>query len=241
MFERDPVEAAVALTGQDHSAYAPWVQASAEPVEARKTRIRLFNARFGLVGLSGLYCVLGALVMWVFGASVLLAGPLATGWAMLTIAVGWRPLRQLRRPWTTGLAVVGIVHGFALVAAMVGALFWSSIVRYDFGEPTDRVVSDDGRFEVVTYEFSAMIDPGWTFALERVDGDGREWIWTNVESPPPVAVRFAAADRVEIVDDQGVVYSISFDPKTLEPSDRFCLRPKYCYRSPLRAYTSTGS
>ena len=102
------------------------------------------------------------------------------------------------------------------------------------------MVSPDGRLEVVTYDWSAMIDPGWTMVVERVDGGDREWFWLGAESPAPVEVRFVAPTGIEVQDDYGQVWALTFDPDTLEPSERYCSRPEYCWRWPYTEYTRSS-
>lgn len=127
-----------------------------------------------------------------------------------------------------------------LVAVLVGVAVWWFFFRPDFGDPTLRVASPTGEFEVVQYEFSAMIDPGWNLAIERVDGDGREWFWRSIEGPGPEEIRFSGPTSVEVTDEYGDVYEIDFDPASLKPSERFCLRPEYCHSAPWDGYTRVG-
>ncbi|WP_421121564.1 hypothetical protein ACE2AJ_09365 [Aquihabitans daechungensis] len=35
----------------------------------------------------------------------------------------------------------------------------------------------------MTYEWSAMIDPGWNLAIQRVGEDNRVWFWRSAELP----------------------------------------------------------
>ena len=90
---------------------------------------------------------------------------------------------------------------------------------------------------MVQYEFSAMVDPGWNLVIERVDGDGREWFWRSVEYRAPETIRFSGPTSVEVVDEEGSVYRMQFDPDSLEPTERYCLRPEYCYSHPWDDYT----
>lgn len=133
-----------------------------------------------------------------------------------------------KRSWLMALAVLALLSGLAA---------WWWFLRVDFGNPTRRVASPTGEYEVVQYEFSAMIDPGWNLAIERVDGDGRQWFWRSVESPGPDTIRFTGPTSIEVVDTYGGVYQLRFDPRTLRPSERFCLRPEYCYSGPWDGYT----
>lgn len=110
----------------------------------------------------------------------------------------------------------------------------------NWDNPTKRVTSPTGEFQVVQYEWDAMIDPGWNLAIERVDGEGREWFWRSAEMPVPKAIRFTGPTTVEVTDDLDQVYRVEFDPATLEPSDRFCPRPEYCSHAPWDAYTSAA-
>lgn len=119
-------------------------------------------------------------------------------------------------------------------ALVLGCYFF---LRADWGTPTLRVASPTGEFEVVQYEFNAMIDPGWNLAIESVDGDDREWFWRSVESPAPIAITFVGPTTIEVVDDFGGRFRIDFDPDSLEPSDRYCLNTSYCYSNPWDDYT----
>lgn len=125
----------------------------------------------------------------------------------------------------------------AVVVLLLGLVAWWLFLRVDFGDPTRRVGSPTGEYEVVQYEFSAMVDPGWNLAIERVDGNGREWFWRSVEHWAPEVIRFAGPTSVEVVDEDGRIYRVQFDPDSLEPTDRYCLRPEYCYSHPWDSYT----
>lgn len=128
----------------------------------------------------------------------------------------------------------------AVAMAVVGAVVVVAMARPsgpNWGNPTNRVASPSGEYEVVTYEWSAMIDPGWTLAVQRVGGGEREWFWRNTESPSPKSIRFVGPTSIVVTDDWGQVYRVRFDPNTLEPTDRFCLRTGYCTDAPWSAYT----
>jgi hypothetical protein len=196
-----------------------------------------------VVGLSVLcfvYGWVGAAVAWFQGAGPLRALLLAGGWATITVVATlvFLDRRGSRRGAT--LRAVGLVHASALVAVSAAVLAWPLIRTADWGEPGDRVVSDDGRYAVVTYEWSAMVDPGWNIAVERPDGSGRQWIWRGTEHPVPTEVRFAGPTSIEVVDDTGAVWSVDFDPDSLEPSDRYCTNVAYCYQWPWDGYTRTA-
>lgn len=138
--------------------------------------------------------------------------------------------RSGSRPWRL-LAFAAVV-----LVTLFGVLVWW-FFRSDYGDPTVRVASPTGEYEVVQYEFSAMIDPGWNLAIERIDGDGREWFWRSVEGPAPEVVRFSGPTSVELIDEYGDVYRMDFDPDSLKPLERFCLRPEYCHSAPWDGYT----
>lgn len=136
---------------------------------------------------------------------------------------------QRWRPW----AIVATV-----VVLLLGLVGWIVLTRVDFGNPTRRVASPTGEYEVVEYEFSAMIDTGWNLAIERVDGDGRQWFWRSVEGPAPENIRFTGPTSVEVTIERGAGrYEIDFDPDSLEPSRRFCLNTEYCQDDPWNDYT----
>lgn len=139
--------------------------------------------------------------------------------------VGW-----IRRRWLP-LALAGVI-----VIGLLGFLA-SWYLRVDWGSPTRRVASPTGEYEVVQYEWTAVIDPAWNLAIERVDGDGREWFWRSVEGPAPETIRFVGPTSIEVVDQSGAVYRVDFDPNTLEPTERYCLNPGYCYANPWDNYT----
>lgn len=151
---------------------------------------------------------------------------------------GWAPPPRTRRPRRRRWRLFAIAA--VLVALVLGVLAWWFFVRVDFGTQTRRVASPTGEYEVVQYEFRATIDPGWNLAVERVDGDGREWFWRSVEGPAPAAIRFVGPTSVEVSDEDGRVYRIRFDPDSLKPSKRCCLRPEYCYSAPWDEYTHDG-
>jgi hypothetical protein len=142
--------------------------------------------------------------------------------------------RAKGRRWWRVAALVGV----ALV--VVGGVVAVAVTRSSaphWGTPTDRVASPSGEYEVVTYEWSATIDPGWTLAVERVGSEEREWFWRNTEDPAPKAIRFTGPTSIEVTDSWDRVYQLDFDPNTLEPSDRFCLRTEYCSDAPWAGYT----
>jgi len=154
---------------------------------------------------------------------------------MTSTSQGWTPPPSTppsgwRRWWPWAIAA-------AVVLVALGVLAWWFFLRVDFGNPTRRVASPTGEYEVVQYEFSAVIDPGWNLAIERVNGDRREWFWRSVEGPGPESIRFSGPTSIELIDEYGGVYRLRFNPDTLEPSDRFCLRPEYCYSAPWDGYT----
>jgi hypothetical protein len=138
-----------------------------------------------------------------------------------------------RRRWrVVALAAVAVV-----VVGVVIAVVVTRSAGQSWGTPTDRVASPSGEYEVVTYEWSAMIDPGWTLAIQRVGGDQREWFWRNTEDPGPKAIRFTGPTSIEVTDSWDQVYRVNFEPNSLEPSDRFCLRTGYCSDAPWNSYT----
>ncbi len=143
--------------------------------------------------------------------------------------------RRGRIAVAVGAAVV--VGALGLVAAVVVV---GRLGQPEWGTPGDRVLSPTGDYQVVTYEWTAMIDGAWNLAIERVDGEGREWFWRSVEMPRPRKVRFTGPTTVEVVDDLDQTYRIRFDPETLEPTDRFCPTPAYCTDGPWDAYTREG-
>jgi hypothetical protein len=194
----------------------------------------------GVALLCAVYGIVGAGLLWLAGASLIRAVLVAGAGTAVTIAVAMVLLRRLRDRRAPTLVTLAAVHllGLVLVVGTVAAL---PVLRVaDFGDPGDRVVSPDGRFEVVTYDWSAMIDPGWTMVVERVDGGDREWFWLGAESPAPVEVRFVDPTGIEVRDDYGQVWALTFDPDTLEPSERYCVRPEYCWRWPYTQYTLTS-
>lgn len=194
----------------------------------------------GVALLCAVYGVVGAGLLWLAGTSFIRAVLVAGAGTTVTIAVAMLLLRQLQDRRAPTLVTLAAVHLLVLML-VVGAVGVLPALRVaDFGDPGDRVVSPDGRFEVVTYEFQAMIDPGWTLVVERTDGDGGEWFWHGVESPGPVEVRFTGPTTVEVTDDHGDVWTVTFDEGSLLPSDRYCTRPEYCYRWPLDTYTRTA-
>lgn len=129
-----------------------------------------------------------------------------------------------------GAAIVGVL--VALVA------WWSSASSW--GTATERTASPSGEYEIVQYEWDGIIDGGWTLAIERVDGTEREWFWRSFELPRPTEVRFTGPTAIEVTDDLEQVYRITFDPATLEPSDRYCPNPTYCTDAPWDAFTAEG-
>ena len=139
----------------------------------------------------------------------------------------WPWIRRRRIHAGLAVVVVGVAAGL-----LVGWLF-----RADWGTATRRMASPTGEFEVVQYEWTAVIDPAWNLAIERVDSDDREWFWRSVEGPGPASIAFVAPTTIEVVDHYGGRYLVDFDPSTLEPSDRYCLRPEYCYQHPWDDYT----
>lgn len=177
--------------------------------------------------------------MWLAGASVPRAALIAVGWALVTVTSGRALRRRVGRPKIATIAVIVLVHASGVALAILLSVVWPWIRGADWGTATDRVVSQDGRYEVVTYEFTAVIDPGWNLAIERVDSGDREWFWRSVEGPAPTEVRFVGANRVEVVDSSGEVYAIEFDAESLEPTDRYCLSPGYCYERPWDQYTAS--
>lgn len=194
----------------------------------------------GLASLCAVYGVLGAVLLWFAGASFIRSVLVAGVGTAVTIAVAMLLVRRLQDRRAPTLVALAAVHLLTLVL-VVGAVAALPALRVaDFGDPGDRTVSPDGRFEVVIYEFQAVIDPGWTLAVERVDGGGREWFWIGVEGPEPVEVRFVDSTRIEVLDDLGQLWALTFDPDTLTPSERYCVRPEYCYRWPFDGYTRTS-
>ncbi len=139
------------------------------------------------------------------------------------------------RPWVIAASVVVLLLGLLL------GFYWWFFLRVDFGSPTRRVTSPTGEYEIVQYEFSATVDPGWNLTIERVDGDEREWFWRSVEHWAPDSIRFTGPTSVEVVDEVGGVYRVEFDPETMEPTERYCLRPEYCYRHPWDDYTQDAA
>lgn len=137
-----------------------------------------------------------------------------------------------RRSRVAALVAVAVV-----VVGVTTAVVVTRSSAQSWGTPTDRVASESGEYEVVTYEWSAMIDPGWTIALQRVGGDQREWFWRNTEDPAPKAIRFTGPTSIEVTDSWDQVYRVDFEPNSLEPSDRFCLRTEYCSDAPWSSYT----
>ena len=137
----------------------------------------------------------------------------------------WRPL-----------VIAGAAVASLAIVVLVGFFVMGSPQR-TWGTPTDRVASPTGEYEIVTYEWTAMIDPGWNLAITRVGDDQREWFWRSTEMPRPKAIRFTGPTSIEVTDDLGQKYRVDFDPRSLEPSDRFCLRPEYCSDPPWNGYT----
>lgn len=68
--------------------------------------------------------------------------------------------------------------------------------------------------------------------IERIEGDGREWFWRSVAHRAPETIRFSGPTLVEVVDEEGSPYKMQFDLDSLEPTERSCLRPEYCYSHP---------
>lgn len=210
----------------------------------RRPNGALITVGFALLCL--VYGWLGAVVLWYSGAGLIRALAIAGVWAAVTV-IGVLVFISRRtdrdgsgtvEPGTTSRAA-GLVHGSLAMAVVVAVLAWPLIRTADWGTPGERVTSPDGRFVAVTYDWSAMIDPGWNIAVERADGDGREWFWRGTEHPEPVEVRFAGEHRIEVVDGAGVVWAVEFDPETLEPSDRYCTNTSYCHQWPWDRYTRT--
>lgn len=147
-----------------------------------------------------------------------------------------RALAQTRKRWrvaalvAVGVVVVGVLT--AVAVAQFSGPYW--------GTPADRVASPTGEYEVVTYEWSAMIDPGWNLAIQRVGNEDREWFWRAAEIPALKSVRFTGPTSIEVTDDMDRVYRIDFDPTSLEPSDRYCLNVVYCSDAPWNGYTRSG-
>lgn len=194
----------------------------------------------GVALLCVVYGIAGAGLLWRAGVPLIRSVLVAGVGAALTIAVAMLVHQRLRGRRSPALVTLTAVHLLGLVLVM-GAVAMLPVLRVaDFGDARGRVVAPDGRFEVVTYEFSAMIDPGWTLTIERADGGGREWFWYGVEGPAPVEVRFVEPTAIEVHDDHGRVWALTFDPDTLEPSDRYCTRPEYCWRWPFTQYTRTA-
>lgn len=142
------------------------------------------------------------------------------------------PGRRLLEVAIRTVVVFGLAFGGRSVAVR-----WMSA---DWGTVSQRIASPTGEYEVVRYEASAMIDPVWVLAIERVDGSNREWFWRSVEYRNPKVVRFTGPLSIEVVDDGGDTYSVDFDEDSLEPSDRFCLNASYCGGYPWDDYTRTG-
>jgi hypothetical protein len=132
------------------------------------------------------------------------------------------------------VAVAVVVVGVVITVAV--ARFWGP----SWGTPADRVVSPTGEYEVVTYEWTALIDPGWNLFIQRVGGEEREWFWRSAESPALKSVRFTGPTSIEVTDRMDQVYLVDFDPASLEPSDRFCLNGGYCSDAPWNGYTRSG-
>jgi hypothetical protein len=194
----------------------------------------------GMVVAGAVYGAFGVSTLWWRGVplvgSVLVAG-VGVGTAIVVALLVDRIMWGRRGRTLVALVAAHLMVGVAMLAASAAL---PSLCDPQFGDPGDRVVSPDGRFEVVTYDWSAMIDPGWTMVVERVDGGDREWFWLGAESPAPVEVRFVAPTGIEVQDDYGQVWALTFDPDTLEPSERYCVRPEYCYRWPFDGYTRTS-
>ncbi len=193
----------------------------------------------GVALLCAVYGVVGAGLLWRAGTPLLRSVLVAAAGTSAVIGGAMLLLRRLARRRAPTLITLVAVHAAGL-AVVVGSVAALPVLRVaELGDPGARVVSPDGRFEVVTHEFSAMIDPGWTLTIGRVDGGDREWFWHGVEGPAPVEVRFLDATTIEVRDDHGQAWTVTFDPDSLDPSDRYCLRPEYCYRWPLDRYTRT--
>lgn len=204
-------------------------------------------ATVGLALLCVVYAWVGAAVLWYQGAGLVRALVLAGAWAGVTIIATIVFLGRQRSPGDENarsrrvgpVRAAALVHLSLLVAAGAAVVAWPLIRSADWGEPGDRVTSPDGRLVAVTYEWTAMIDPGWNIAVERVDGSGRQWFWRGTEHPAPTEVRFLDAHRVEVVDDVGQAWVVDLDPETLEPSERYCTNTSYCYQWPWDGYTRT--
>lgn len=80
-------------------------------------------------------------------------------------AVAW--WRHDRTP--TGLDPAALAIAVAVIVVLVGLLALRS-AQGTWGSPAERVASPTGEYEVVQYEWTAMIDPGWNLAIERVGG-----------------------------------------------------------------------
>lgn len=139
------------------------------------------------------------------------------------------PIRGRRR-WLRLAVVAAVVVGVAFAG-------WWAFLRTAWGDVTRRIASPTGDYEVVQYEFSAMIDTGWNLAIERTNGGGRQWFWHSVEGPAPEAITFTGPTSVEVTTDSGGVFEMEFDPDSLEPNRRFCLNPEYCRDDPWNDYT----
>ena len=136
--------------------------------------------------------------------------------------------------------VAALVAAAVVVVGVVTAVTVSRSSGPHWGTAGDRVVSPTGEYEVVTYEWSAMVDPGWNLAIQRIGGEEREWFWRSAELPALRSVRFTGPTSIEVTDDMDQVYRVDFDPASLKPSDRFCLNGGYCSDAPWSGYTQSG-
>lgn len=204
----------------------------------------MITVGFAMLGL--VYGWVGAAVLWYRGAGLVRALAIAGVWSALTIIgvlvfIGRRSGRGSGAPARgTAVRAAGLVHLSLLVAVVAVVVAWPLIRTADWGTAGERVPSPGRDYVAVTYDWSAMIDPGWNIAVERIDGSDRQWFWRGTEHPVPAEVRFAGENRIEVVDDVGVVWVVDIDPETLEPSDRYCTNTSYCHQWPWDQYTKSS-
>ncbi|MDP9397832.1 MAG: hypothetical protein M3P96_08460 [Actinomycetota bacterium] len=129
--------------------------------------------------------------------------------------------------------VAGLAVAFGLLVMML-ATAWHALS----GESVvDRVVSPDGRYELVATRWSATIDDAYDVKLRSRRGllSREVLVWRDVDRLEQPALRFLDGHRVEISspssdgeEQEAERYVSGFDPRTLQVAPVHCLSPRYC-------------